>query len=247
MSRTREGKDTELGPEAPAGQDAGTASPSDYSGADAAADGEAPDAERIVSDVETLKALSDPLRIRILETMASRKHLTWSAKELAGELDVPQTRLYHHIELLVERDLIRVATQRIVSGIIESRYRIAALSFRLDSNLLASETPATHEASVELLRSVFDSARDDVGRAIEAFLRANPGATLQALGDGEPERPVLTRGVAMLTPAKAAEFKQRLFALMAEYDTATGEPGAVPFGFLISIYRTPASKEPTRD
>src|SRR3954452_18439097 len=78
----------------------------------AAAEGIAPDPERVISDVETLKALSDPLRLRILETMISRKDAAWSVKELAAELDVPQTRLYHHVELLVERDLIRLAAQR---------------------------------------------------------------------------------------------------------------------------------------
>src|SRR5512141_2771051 len=70
---------------------------------------EPPDTERLISDPETMKALADPLRLRILETMVTRTDAPWSAKELAGRLDVPQTRLYHHIELLLERDLIRVA------------------------------------------------------------------------------------------------------------------------------------------
>src|SRR5260221_4797110 len=94
-----------------------------------------PEPERIVSDVETLKALSDPLRLKILETMVAHVEVGWTAKELAAALGVPQTRLYHHIELLLERDLIRLASQRVVSGIIESRYRVAALSFRLDHPL----------------------------------------------------------------------------------------------------------------
>src|ERR1043165_9400136 len=86
-----------------------------------------PEAERLISDAETLKALSDPLRLRILETMVTRAAEPWSVKELATAMGVPQTRLYHHIDLLVERDLIRAAAQRVVSGIIETRYRIAAL------------------------------------------------------------------------------------------------------------------------
>src|SRR5919112_744906 len=77
------------------------------------------EAERLISDAETLKAISDPLRLKILEAMVARVGEPWSVKELAAALDVPQTRLYHHVELLLERDLIRVAGQRVVSGIIE--------------------------------------------------------------------------------------------------------------------------------
>lgn len=199
----------------------------------------APDAERIVSDVETLKALSDPLRLKILETMVARTNAAWTAKELAAELAVPQTRLYHHIELLLERDLIRLASQRVVSGIIESRYRVAALSFRLDHRLLSSD-PSLHDAGGDLLHTVFDSAREEVGRALHDYLASHPDAAT----DGDPagteaDRPLMTRGLAMLPPARAAEFRSRLLALMAEYDTDAKLPDAVPWGFLIALYRVP--------
>src|SRR5262249_276913 len=115
-----------------------------------------------------------------------------------SHLDVPQTRLYHHIELLLDRDLIRLASQRIVSGIIESRYRVAALSFRLDSSLLSGDSPAADEASRDLLQGVFDSAREEVTEALRTYLASHPGADLSGAGDADPERPVLTRGLAML-------------------------------------------------
>src|SRR5689334_6448391 len=75
---------------------------------DGLSDAEEPAAEFVISDVETLKAISDPLRLRILETMVSRRDAQWTVKELATHLEVPQTRLYHHVELLLERDLIRL-------------------------------------------------------------------------------------------------------------------------------------------
>jgi DNA-binding transcriptional ArsR family regulator len=211
-----------------------------------APDGEAPERERLISDVETLKALSDPLRLRILETMVSRSDGTWSVKELASELAVPQTRLYHHVDLLLERDLIRVAAQRVVSGIIESRYRVSALSFRLDRGLLASN-PSLREAGGELLATVFDSAREEVARALETYLSTHPDAATDETTGGAPDRPVLTRGLAMLPPARAAEFRDRLLALMGEYDTETSDPDAVPFGFLFALYRVPSPQETSDD
>jgi DNA-binding transcriptional ArsR family regulator len=212
-----------------------------------ATDAGAPDPERLVSDVETLKALSDPLRLRILETMVSRSDSSWSVKELAAALDVPQTRLYHHVELLLERDLIRLASQRVVSGIIESRYRVAALSFRLDRRFLAAD-PELHDGGRELLHSVFDSARDEVAAALHAWLSAHPEEDPGGEGaDDEPDRPLLTRGLAMLTPERATEFRRRLVELMGEYDTDASSTEAVPFGFLFALYPTPSAPEPSDD
>ena len=66
-----------------------------------------PEDVRLIGDIESLRAISDPTRLRILETMVQRQDPAWSVKELAAEIGVPQTRLYHHVELLLERDLIR--------------------------------------------------------------------------------------------------------------------------------------------
>ena len=76
---------------------------------------------------------------------------------------VPQTRLYHHVELLLERDLIRPVERRVVSGIIETRYRVVASA---RSSSTAGCSPATDEARREVLHdtlvAVFDTARDEI-------------------------------------------------------------------------------------
>jgi len=196
-----------------------------------------PDAERLVSDPETLKALSDPLRLRILEAMVARIETPWSAKELAVRLEVPQTRLYHHLELLVERDLLRVAEQRVVSGIIETRYRVAAMSFRLDHRLLSGNDEGQN-AGRDVLHAVFDTSREDVGRALRRHLQArsdNAGASDGP--DADPDRPLVTRGLALLTPERAAEFRERLGALIREFESDQAAATAAPWGLLVAFYR----------
>jgi DNA-binding transcriptional ArsR family regulator len=194
-----------------------------------------PDAERLVSDVETLKALSDPLRLRILETMVTAATSAWSVKELAAALDVPQTRLYHHIELLVERDLLRAAEQRVVSGIIETRYRLAALSLRLDPGLVRGGG-AGESAAREMLTAVFDETRGDVVK-----LLADPN-----LGDeGSLNRPLVSRGVARLSPERARELRARLVAILDEYDGPSDEATATTYRTLIVMYADPASGDPS--
>jgi DNA-binding transcriptional ArsR family regulator len=186
-----------------------------------------PESERLVSDPETLRALADPLRLRMLEAMVTRAAEPWSVKELAAVLRVPQTRLYHHIDLLLERDLIRAAGRRLVSGIVETRYQVAALSLRLDPRLLSSEDDA--EATSALMTNVLDTARGEIIAALR-IATANPDAMA-------PDRPVVSRGLAKLTPARAAELRARLVALIEEFDDGEVE-GAKPYGFLLAFYRS---------
>ena len=199
---------------------------------------QAPDVERLISDPETLKALSDPLRLRVLETMVTRLDPPWSAKELATRLEVPQTRLYHHIDLLVERDLLRVAEQRVVSGIIETRYRVAAMSFRLDQRLLSGDSQL-NDAGREVLHTVFDSARDEVARALHRRLSSAGNRPGSASGnpDPDPSRPILAKGLALLTPERANEFRERMAALIKDFESDEGAATAEPWGLLVAFYR----------
>lgn len=187
-----------------------------------------------VGDAETLRALSDPLRLRILEAMAVRFDPAWSVKELARTLGVPQTRLYHHVDLLVERGLVVPAERRIVSGILETRYRAAARSFQLDRRLFAGRTDAARAALHAALSSVFDRSRDEIEQATEA-------GTLDLGDDAPPERRLLlSRGIVGLSPARAAELRSRLLALIEEYG-ADGGPETRAYGLVLALYPAPPS------
>ena len=74
-----------------------------------------------ISDLETLKVISDPLRVQILENigLASDAGKSTSVKQLSEDLDIPQSKLYYHIKLLEKHDLVYVADTRVISGIIE--------------------------------------------------------------------------------------------------------------------------------
>ena len=184
--------------------------------------------ERIVSDVETLKAISDPVRLRILEAMVSRHAEAWTVKRLAAALGIGQTKLYHHINVLEERGLIRVAGTRVVSGIIETSYQVAQVSVRLDRGLLAGGTvPGPVD---ELLRSVFDGVRE----AIEASLRAgvaDPDPDADA-----PRRLMLARGLVRVPADRVGELHARLAAVVEEFDAMPETVDALTFGYLLGLY-----------
>ncbi len=207
-----------------------------------------PVAERVISDVETLKALSDPVRLRILETMIQAADEDWTVKRLAAALEVGPTKLYHHIAILEEHEFVRVAGKRVVSGIIETRYRIAQLNVRLDHALLSGGGPADETAAAldEVLRSIFDTAREDVGRALR-------DGALQLDATSETSRGILRQDLARLTPARAMELRDRLTAVLAEFeDDPADDPESQPFGLLLALYpvldnRHDTTQEPSDD
>jgi len=204
--------------------------------------GPEPDAERLISDVETLKALSDPLRLRILELMTTGRDEAFTVKRLAAGLDVSQTKLYHHVNLLAERELIRPVSTRVVSGIIETSYRIAQLNVKLDRSLFASDSPELHD----MLTTVFDGARDDIERGIRA------GLIDLSEGPDAVHRVILAKGLSRLSPTRAEEFRARLNELINAFADDPIDVPAEPYGYVLSFYPMagepgdgPAEKGPT--
>jgi hypothetical protein len=54
--------------------------------------------------------------------------------------------------------------------------------------------------------------------------------------------------MAMFTPARAAELRARLGALIAEYDADPPDPTAESYGLLLALYRVPQPPvDPTDD
>jgi DNA-binding transcriptional ArsR family regulator len=192
-----------------------------------------PLAERIISDVETLKAISDPVRLRILETMVTSADEAWTVKRLAAALGTNPTKLYHHINILEERQLIVVGGTRVVSGIIETSYRIAQLSLRLDRALLSGAGDDVRSSVHDVLAVIFDSVRDEIERALASGL---------VKSSDDPLSELLIRGLTMLPAERVAELRARLRELLEEFDVAGPdqvEPGSLPFGYLIAVYPFP--------
>ena len=196
-----------------------------------------PATERVISDVETLKALTDPVRLRILETMVTAADEAWTVKRLAAAMGVAPTKLYHHVNILEEREFIRVAGTRVVSGIIETSYRIAQLTVRLDRALLSGGDPEVRGSVHDVLAVIFDSVRNEIERGLSSGLIKS---------SDEPLSELMIRGLTRLRPDRAVELRRRLRELIAEFDadldaSTPAEPDSVPFGYLIALYPFPES------
>ena len=174
----------------------------------------------VIDDLDTLKAISEPTRAAIIELLTEPRSVT----QLAAALDVPRTRLYHHIELLQSKGLIEQVEERRVGALTERVYALTAKVFRPSARLLRR---GDEDSRVDALMTlVFDTTKSDLKRAI-----ASGDAKL---GEG---RIGVGRTIANLSPARAAEFLAELEALVARFDEAHGEADdARPFAFVWAMY-----------
>ncbi len=168
---------------------------------------------RTIADIETLKALADPIRIRILEAVCSRPGQDWTVKQIANALGTGTTKLYHHIRILEERELIRPSGQQLVRGIVETSYRTAQLELRLDRSFLSSTSDEVRSTAHAALLSVFDLARQDLEAAIRGGLVSADDLEGEAMGF------LLMRTLIRTTRARSIELRERMVALVGEYDT----------------------------
>lgn len=171
-------------------------------------------AEFIIGDLETLRLVADPIRVRILELLVLEPQ---PVKRLAATLELPQTKLYYHINLLEERGLIQVVGTRVVSGIIEKQYGAVARSYRVDEELL--KVGPEQGATVDLvMSSLLDGVRNDLRQSVLA-------GRVELKEDAPAERKItIGRALMRLSGERAEELHQRLNALVEEYcDDARAE------------------------
>ncbi len=151
--------------------------------------------------IELLSEITHELRSRILRLTY---HPTTVA-DMAASIDVPVTRLYHHVNRLERSGLIQVVATRKVGGVVERRYRAVAETFSLDPRLLERIDGAD---LAKALGVFFDIAKVELQTEVEA------GVLHPVEGD---QNVLLTMVEMSLTEARQAELRERLVALLDEF------------------------------
>jgi DNA-binding transcriptional ArsR family regulator len=178
--------------------------------------------ERSLERLELLGELLHPLRGAIVRRSKEPR----TVAELAAELDVPVTRLYHHVNRLEAEGLIRVEATRRVGAVVERRYQSVARTFDLDRSLL--ERTAGAELG-RVIGSMFDVTRAALQRELETGTLAGPAAAHE-------DRTLHSLVTLELTPERRAELLGRLRALVDEFGLDEGDPRASPFRLFVSAF-----------
>lgn len=186
-----------------------------------------PNAALEVDDVETFEILSNPTRLRILRNLKTPA----SVKELAERLGVPPTRLYYHVNLLVEAGVITVAETRKVGAMLEKRYQRTAHSFTASPRLVTGGHDPVDIARIGA-GVVLDGARVDAEAALAAELRSAAAGDSGAFG----RTGRMVRSIAHLTAEGAAEIQSMLDAVLQRLEELDVEDDGSEFGMTVVFF-----------
>lgn len=183
-----------------------------------------------VRDLAQVKALSHPLRLRILEELASGPERT--TKQVAEALGEPPTRLYHHVATLERAGLVELVATRPNRGATEKYFRAVAGMFRVDPDLF-DELGAGARAG---------ATRDLLLRAAEELGRLEARRTAATADDRKISRPALlvsaeVRGTEERLNAVRRRLERLLERLQGEGEGEDAEPDELRrFRLLLAWY-----------
>lgn len=169
--------------------------------------------EFVVDNLDTLKVLADPLRIRMLDLMRN----PCTVKQVANELDIPPTKLYYHITQLEKHGLIVLVDTQIVSGIIEKHYQAAAQMIRVKRQLLSPSPDNADANGLEL--TVSSLWQDVIANLRESSIQGVIDTSEDKDDDADinPATLNLRSSNLVLRPEQAEDFLRRYDELLSEF------------------------------
>jgi DNA-binding transcriptional ArsR family regulator len=181
-----------------------------------------------ITDLETLKVISDPLRLNILQIVgeANKRDELCSVKQISEQLEMPPAKLYYHVRMLEKHNLLLVAETRLVSGIVEKLYRVQALQIMVSNELFALQESG--DSLSTMFAGLFYAAQKEIQRNLQKY----PTDALQKHLSIASHR-------LDLTPARLEELIRRMENLLKEYtDTpeTQEEEKADRYNLLFALY-----------
>lgn len=190
-----------------------------------------------IKDLVTLQVISDPLRLSIFKKISATNQQGGlaSARQLSEQLHIPQTKLYYHLKMLEQRQIIEVAETRTVSGIQEKLYRVRAMRIMVAEHLLSSET-LDRQSLLAIASNLFQAALEEMQDSAQSP-ELQTGIVLGLL-----------RKTARMSSSQAQEFNSRLEKLVEEFVDADGSPGGEgvkTYALLLALYPLAEGKDGT--
>lgn len=100
-----------------------------------------------VKDLEQLKVLSDPLRVKILWEL---DYGAQTGKMLSVKLNLPASKMRYHLTALEKAGLVEIERTEVINGIVQKFYRPIAKEISLEkvSPIISKQEKATMEHSL---------------------------------------------------------------------------------------------------
>jgi DNA-binding transcriptional ArsR family regulator len=189
---------------------------------------------RAHSTQESLKlkrrAFSDPLRVRVLEVLATGER---TVKQLGRDVGIDPNRLYYHLRILEGAALIHVTGTEAVGRMVEKRYGTTGESF---GNELPGDAP---EERITFFHALLDATKADLTDVVLEQDR-------QQREGHKPLTARLLKGILAATPEDLITFAERFETLLEEFMSAAQRaPDAADlraFPYTFAIYERPSGQ-----
>lgn len=183
----------------------------------------------ILSRLDQLRALADPLRLKLVEALVARER---SVADLARAVGAPVTRLYHHVELLLEAGLIAVARRVPRRGTQERIYRAVAREYQLDGSLLDLDAGGGRSAEdlIQLGRSVLGTALEELTEGIRSG-QVSPGKAGRGV--------VLQEQFLRLSPQAFEALARELPAWLTGFERRHKSPRGISYRLAVAAFPAP--------
>lgn len=166
-----------------------------------------PAPSRVLSDLEELRVVTHPLRRRIIDCLIPSEH---TVKEIGRLLGVGSNTLYYHVGELERIGLVRRTRIGLKAGIQQSHYRATARYYHLAANLLDPNGGERRD----------DVGADFVAGAVEDGARYLRETFAAGAIDNRLDVVLVGRRTARLSAERAAQFRERLSALVRDFVAA---------------------------
>lgn len=131
---------------------------------------------RVISNVETIKIMSDPLRLRILNILSNRGRA--SAPEVAADLGLSTANVSYHLKLLEQHGLIELAETRTKGNLLENVYAPTADDFVIQRKLLGGGDDEARHGIAQMVQGVASMITEDLLALSTSDMKALSSALL---------------------------------------------------------------------
>ena len=111
-----------------------------------------------VTDLEQVRLLADPLKLRIIQSFAEAPKTT---RDVASQLGENLPRLYRHVDALLDAGLIEIVAERQKRGTVERTFRAIAQRYEVDRSLFAVQ------GGNKAVRDIFRAGEDEMMAALD--------------------------------------------------------------------------------
>jgi DNA-binding transcriptional ArsR family regulator len=188
----------------------------------------------MIKDLETAKAIADPLRLQILEVLIPAP---LTVKQMAEKLGLGASKLYYHVNTLEKHGLVQVVETQVHGNLIEKRYWVTAYTYSVEQEIYNFNVQE-QEGQENIIASVLttlDTVREDFARSIEA--RAY---NLEHGAEPHPRHVIKWRAVCRIPDERMEDFQVRLSQLLDEFE-ALDQPAKMDlqsWAFTVLLYPT---------